>query len=306
MFKSFLKTALRNLMKNKTFSLINIFGLTIGLTCFVLISIFIFDELSYDHYAANAKDIYRVNLSTIGNGDVAVYPNVDFGVGEGMKTAFPEIKYFSRLAPTADFVKYEDKQFKESKLAFVDSNFLQMFSIPLLEGNDKAALVQPNSVVISKALAKKYFGDADPVGKPLIIGLRNTLYNVTGVFDKIPGNSHFHFDAFLSLATRNITRPTWSNIGAFTYLLLDKNADIKQLQAKFPQLVAKHVVPEIQRDMGVSLAEAQKSVNTFIFSLQPLTGIHLRSQTKYEIEPGGDIQYVYIFSIIAGCSGCAF
>ena len=123
MFKSFLKTALRNLMKNKTFSLINIFGLTIGLTCFVLISIFIFDELSYDRYAANAKDIYRVNLSTIGNGDVAVYPNVDFGVGEGMKTAFPEIKYFSRLAPTADFVKYEDKQFKESKLAFVDSNF---------------------------------------------------------------------------------------------------------------------------------------------------------------------------------------
>ena len=144
-------------MKNKTFSLINIFGLTIGLTCFVLISIFIFDELSYDRYAANAKDIYRVNLSTIGNGDVAVYPNVDFGVGEGMKTAFPEIKYFSRLAPTADFVKYEDKQFKESKLAFVDSNFLQMFSIPLLEGNDKAALVQPNSVVISKALAKKVF-----------------------------------------------------------------------------------------------------------------------------------------------------
>ena len=105
---------------------------------------------------------------------------------------------------------------------------------------------------------------------------------------------------FLSLSTFHITNGTWSNIGSYTYLLqLNKNADPKKLEAKFPQLVAKYVVPEIQHDMGVSLAEAQKSVNTFVFSLQPLTDIHLHSNTKYELEPNGDIQYVYIFSALA-------
>ncbi len=299
MIKNYFKIALRNLRKNKAFSFINIFGLAIGLTCFMLISVFVYNELSYDKYPANAKDIYRVTLSVTGNGDVAVYPNVDLAVGEGIKNAFPEVKAFTRISPASDFVKYNDNQFKEDHLAFADSNFLKMFAIPLVEGNESNALVPPNSVVISKAFAKKYFNDQDPVGKSLVIGIHNALYKVTGVFDKVPENSHFHFDAFLSLSTWHITNPTWNNLGPYTYLLLNKNADPKKLEAKFPQLVAKYVVPENQRDMGISLAEAQKSVNTFIFSLQPLTNIHLYSHTKYELEPNGDIQYVYIFSALA-------
>jgi len=299
MFKSYLKITFRNFRKNKTFSLINIIGLAIGLTCFVLIAVFVYDELNYDTYAADAKDIYRVNLSVTGNGDVAVYPDVDFAVGEGMKNTFPEIKYFTRLSPAPDFVKYNDKQFKEDKIAFADSNFLQMFSIPIIDGSNKDALVQPNSVVISKAFAKKYFGNVEPVGKLLLIGLHNPVYKVTGVFDKVPDNSHFHFDAFLSLSTHHVTNATWSNLGEFTYLVLNKNTDAKKLEAKFPQLVSKYVVPEVQHDMGVSYAEAQKSVNTFVFSLQPLTQIHLYSHTKYDLEPNGDIQYVYIFSVLA-------
>ncbi|AEV99500.1 cell division protein FtsX [Niastella koreensis] len=299
MFRTWFKTAVRSFTNNKVFSFINIFGLAIGLTCFVLIAIFIFNELSYDRYSANAKDIYRINLSTIGNGNVAVYPNVDYAVGEGMKNAFPEIKEFARLSPATDFVKYDDRKFKEDKLAFADSNFLQLFSIPLLEGNNKDALVQPNSVVISKTLAKKYFGNADPIGKTLVIGLHDALYTVTGVFDKVPDNSHFHFEAFLSITSWHVTKPSWSNLGLYTYLLLNKNVDPKKLAAKFPVLVAQYVVPEVQHDMGISLAEAQKSVNTFIFSLQPLENIHLYSHTKYEIDPGGDIQYVTIFSVLA-------
>ncbi|MGN6353935.1 MAG: ABC transporter permease [Parafilimonas sp.] len=299
MFKNYLKTALRNFTRNKAFSFINIFGLAIGLTCFVLITVFVYDELSYDRYAADANNIYRVNLNVTGNGDVAVYPNVDFAVGEGMRNAFPEIKSFARMAPAKDFVKYDDKQFKEDKLAFADSNFLQLFSIPLTEGSDKEALVQPNSVVISKAFAKKYFGNADALGKSIVIGLHDAVYKVTGVFDKMPSNSHFHFDALISISTWHVTNPTWSNLGMFTYLLLNKNADPKKLEAKFPQLVAKYIVPEVQRDMGISLAEAQKSVNTFVFTLQPVTDIHLYSHTKYELEPNGDIQYVYIFSALA-------
>jgi putative ABC transport system permease protein len=299
MFRNYFKMALRNLGKNKAFSFINIFGLATGLTCFMLIAVFVYSELNYDRYPAEAKNIYRINLSVTGNGDVAVYPDVDYAVGEGIKNAFPEVRAFTRITQASDFVKYNDRQFKEDHLGFADSNFLQMFSIPLIEGNEAEALVQPNSVVITKALAKKYFGNDEALGKALAIGIRGAVYKVTGIIDKVPDDSHFHFDAFLSLSTFHITNGTWSNIGLYTYALLNKNADPKQLEAKFPRLVAKYVVPEVQHDMGVSLAEAQKSVNTFIFSLQPLTDIHLYSHTQYELEPNGDIQYVYVFSALA-------
>jgi len=299
MFNNYFKTAWRNLLKNKVFSFINIFGLSTGIACFVLIASFVYNELNYDKYPKDAKDIYRVHVSLTGNGDVAVYPNVDVAVGEGMKNAFPEILASTRISPAKDYVKYNDKQFKEQHLAFADSNFLQLFSIPLIEGSDKDALVQPNSIVISKVLAKKYFGNEEAVGKSLTIGTQQAVYKVTGIIDKVPDDSHFHFDAFISLSTFHITNGTWSNLGFYTYLLLNKNADPKKLEAKFPQLVLKYVVPEIQHDMGVSLAEAQKSAKTFVFSLQPLTGIHLYSNTKYELEPNGDIQYVYIFSALA-------
>ncbi len=299
MIKNYLKIALRNLRKNKIFSFINIFGLAIGLTCFMFIAVFVYNELSYDTYPADAKNMYRVLLSATGNGDVAVYPRVDVAVGEGMKNAFPEIKASTRITGASNFIKYNDKQFKEEHLAFADSNFLQMFSIPLIEGNAATALVQPNSIVIDKAFAKKYFGNDDAIGKSLSVGTADQLYKVTGVIDKVPDNSHFHFDAFMSLSTMHFTHETWSNVGFFTYLELNKMVDPKKLQAKFPQLVAKYIVPEIQHDMGVSLAEAQKSVNTFVFSLQPISDIHLHSNTKYELEPNGDIQYVYIFSALA-------
>jgi putative ABC transport system permease protein len=299
MIKNYFKIALRNLRKSKAFSFINIFGLAIGLTCFMLIAVFVLNELSFDKYPAQARNMYRVILSVTGNGDVAAYPMVDVAVGEGMKNDFPEIKATTRLSPVSDFIKFNDKQFKEEKIAFADSNFLQMFSIPLIEGDIKTALVQPNSMVISKAFAKKYFGNEEAVGKSLSVGTAGQLYKVTGLIDEIPENSHFHFDAFLSLTSWHLTRQTWSNLGFYTYLLLNKNTDPKKLQKKFRQLVAEHVVPEIQHDMGVSLAEAQKSINTFVFSLQPLTDIHLYSHTKYELEPNGNIQYVYIFSALA-------
>ena len=300
MLKNFVKIAIRNLRKNKAFSFINIFGLAVGLTSFLLIASFVYNELSYDNYPADAKNIYRVKLSTVGNGDVAVYPNVDIGVGPGIKQAFPEIISFTRLTQGAPvFVKYDEKQFKEEHLAYADSNFLQVFSIPLIEGDLLNALSDPNSVVVSKSFANKYFGKGPALGKSLLIG-KNSVFKITGVFDKIPDNSHFHFDAFLSLSTLHASHVTWSNIGYYTYIQLNDHADPKKLEAKFPQLVAKYVVPEIQHDMGVSLVEAQKSVGTFLFSLEPLRDIHLRSNTKYELEPNGDIHYVYIFAALAG------
>ncbi len=299
MLKNYLKTAWRNFIRSKIFSFVNIFGLAIGFTCFLLISAYVYYELSYDRYPVDSKDIYRVNLSVTGNSNTEIYTNVDAAVGEGMKDAFPEVRAYTRISPTTFFIKYNDKQFKETKLAFAASNFLQMFSIPLIEGDIKNALVQPNSIVISKEFAEKYFGNNNPLGKSLIIGLHDKTYKITGVYDKIPDKSHFHFDAFLSFSSLHISKATWSNLGFYTYLLLNKNADPKKLENKFPQLVKKYVVPEVQNDMGISYKNALKAINTFRFSLFPLTDIHLYSHTKYELEPNGDIQYVYIFSILA-------
>ena len=157
MIKNYLKIALRNLSKNKIFSFINIVGFAIGLTCFMLIAVFVNNELSYDRYPADAENIYRVNLSVAGNGDVAVYPNVDVAVGEGIKNAFPEVKASTRIFPVSDFVKYDDKQFKEEHLAFADSNFLQLFSIPLIEGNDNKCIGSAKQHCYFKIVCKKIF-----------------------------------------------------------------------------------------------------------------------------------------------------
>ena len=146
MLKNYFKIAIRNLKKSKIFSFINIFGLAVGLTCFMLIAAYIYNELTYDRYPVNAKDIYRVELSVTGNGNVVVYPDVDVAVGEGMRDAFPEVKAFARIIRASDYIRYNDKQFKENRLAFADSNFLEMFSIALIEGNASGALRQPNSI----------------------------------------------------------------------------------------------------------------------------------------------------------------
>jgi putative ABC transport system permease protein len=299
MIRNYLTIAWRSLKRNKVFSFINIFGLAVGLTCCMLITAYLYQELTYDTYAENSKQIYRLGVRTIGNNSANDYPNVDVAVGEGMKKAFPEVLACTRMENFGSaFVKYDDKQFKEEKIAIIDFNFLSFFSIQMLEGDTKTALKDPNSIVITKAFEKKYFGNLEGLGK--ILSISNHPVKITGVIDKVPENSHFHADAFVSMSTfvTAATPQVWSNVGYYTYILLDKKADPKKLEARFSQLVLKNVVPEIQHDMGVSLVEAQKSVATFLFFLQPITDIHLHSATKYEFEPNGDVHYVYIFGAL--------
>jgi putative ABC transport system permease protein len=299
MIRNYIKTAWRNLVKNKVFSFINVFGLAAGLACCMLIAAYLYSELTYDTYSVNSKQLYRVGLTALGNGSSTDFPMVDVAVGAGIKRTYPEVLDFTRITHgKPDFVNYQNRQFKEENLVYADKNFLQVFSIPLLQGDGKTALAEPKSIVINSALAKKYFGDEVPVGKILKIG--DELMKVTGVIDKVPDNSHFHYDAFISMSSiEPRMQQTWSNIGFYTYVLLDKNADPKKLEKQFPQLVAKYVVPEVQHDMGVSLAEAQKSVGSFLFYLKPITDIHLRTSTKFDMEPNGDINYVYIFGALA-------
>ena len=299
MIKNYFTIAWRNLVRNPTFYFINIVGLSVGLACCLLISAYLYSELTYDSYAEKAQTIYRVDLKVTGNGSVVHYPSADVGVGPGMKNTFPEVEAFTRLSPSwQPYLHYKDITLKEEHLAMADSNFLQVFDIPLVAGDEKSALVEPNSIVVTRAFAQKYFGEEDPMGKSLTFG-QHGEFKVTGLINAIPDKTHFHFDAFASLSTWHLQRETWSNLGMYTYLVLNKNSNPDQLQAKFPLLVEKYVVPEVQHDMGVSLAEAQKSVNTFIFALTPLRDIHLYSHTAMELEPNGDITYIYIFSALA-------
>src|ERR1700712_1076580 len=160
MIKSYLLIARRSLAKNKVFSAVNIFGLAIGLTCCMLIAAFLTDELSYDTQSQNAGNLYRIGLQITQNGGMADYPDVDVAVGAGIRANFPEVLASTRLSKRGEqFVRYGDKQFKEEHLANCDSNFLNLFSIPLIEGDHDKALAAPNSIVISRAFAKKYFGD---------------------------------------------------------------------------------------------------------------------------------------------------
>ena len=298
MLTNYFKIALRNLRRNRVFSAINIFGLAIGLAACLLIAAYVRDETHYDRFASRSQDIYRVNLGLSGVTQ-SDYPMVDVAVGPGMAAAYPEIESVTRLSRQgALFAQYGTRQFREQKMAFADSNFFEIFTLPFLEGDVHTALIQPNSLVVTRAFATKYFGDESALGKTIQLEGYGAC-KVTGVIDKIPDEAHFHMDAFISLSTLKFKEYTWTNVGFYTYLLLRPHTDPKKLQARFPELVAKYAVSEIARDMGVPLAEAKKAVNTFIFSLTPLQDIHLHSETKYELEANGNSRYVLIFSVLA-------
>ena len=300
MIKNFIITALRNLRRNKIFSFINVFGLAVGLTCCMLISAYLYKELTYDTYPVNADQIYRVELHSNSGDASADFPNVDIAVGPGIKNAFPEVTDVTRMERRGPvFVRYNETRFKEEQIIDADPNFFSLFSIPLVDGNSETALAEPNTIVLTKDFEKKYFGGASSIDK--IITVDGKALKITGIIDRVPENSHFHADAIVSSSTyiSPTRKMTWSNIGYYTYISVRANTDIKKLEAGFKGLVAEHVVPEIQNDMGVSLAEAQKSVNSFVFFLEPLRDIHLHSATKMEFEANGDIHYIYIFGALA-------
>jgi len=224
---------------------------------------------------------------------------VDVAVGSGMASAYPDIETFTRLGRLGEnFVQYGTHQFKESEYGLCRFQFLPGLHAALSGRDTHTALTQPNSIVITKAFADKYFGAEPALGKSIDLD-HYGVCKVTGVIDKVPDNAHFHFDAFVSWSTLHIRQYTWSNVGYYTYLVLRPGADPKKITSALSELVAKYAVPEIARDMGVPLAQAQKAVNTFVFSLTPLTDIHLHSDTKYELEANGKQPLRLIFTALA-------
>lgn len=300
MLRNYLKIAYRNLLRSKAFSAINIVGLAFGLATCLIIGLFVLDELSFDRFHEKADRIVRVTFKANMSGNKINEANVMPPTAKTLQREYPEVLEATRLRQSIAFKLLKDEGiFKENAVAFVDSNFFQVFSFPLVKGNPKTALLRPNTLVISQKMAQKYFGNEDPIGKTLT----NEGYEameITGVMEEWPVQSHFHYDFLISMAGLNESRSnSWMQSEYFTYLVLPEGYDYQKLQSKLPQVVEKYMGPEIKQAFGMNYAEFRKKGNELGLILQPLTDIHLRSDFAYDLGPSGDIRYVYIFGAIA-------
>ena len=300
MFTNYIKVAFRNLVKQNAYSLINIVGLAVGIACCIAIVLFVQDELSYDKFNANADNIYRPCVRGFLNGTefrLAVSPAL---MGQTAHQELPEVVAYTRLW-TGGFpvIRYKDKTFSEERFFWGDSTFFDVFSIPLIEGNLKTVLNQPNTVLVTESTARRYFGAEPAIGKILNMDNRNN-YVVTGVVKDVPRNSHFHFDFLASLSTLADSRnPTWLSNNYHTYLRLREGTDLRRFKNEFDRVVDSHVASQVKAAIGVSLEDFKKAGNKYGYELDPLTSIHLNSHLDYEFEPNSDISYIYIFSAIA-------
>ena len=296
MLINYFKVAYRNFTKESLYSFINVVGLATGLTCSLLIFLYVSDELSYDRFHSNADKIYRVTEFIEGDdGSGERSSSVPFPVGDALMVDYPNmvkqaVRFFDFQSPTLA-VAYEktEKQFNERDFFFVDSTYNKVFDFKLIKGNPATALNNPGSVVITESMARKYFEDEDPMGKMLRFQGRVDLM-VTGIMPDWPLNSHLHADFLSSFSTLRefyggqyprgwYWNPCW------TYVMLEDNANPKDLEAKFSVFIQKHFPDFIKNDVTIKL--------------QALTAIHLTSNLQFEIEPNSSEANIYLFSGVA-------
>ncbi|HEY5747585.1 MAG TPA: ABC transporter permease [Chryseolinea sp.] len=292
MFRNYLKVTFRTLLKSKAFSFINILGLTIGISTCILITLYVLDELSYDRFHANAGRIFRLTELLHLPREVRPQTVTSPPMGPALLQNFPEVQKMVRINKSSRQLAYGDVKFFDTRVWYADSTLFQIFTFPMIKGNPDKALTEPYSIVLTEKAAKRYFGDADPLGKTMALSDTITL-TVTGLIADVPTNSHIQFDVVMSRSTisavnNNEPEDNWFNNGYYTYILLPEGYDYKQLEAKFPAFLEKQMAEE-KKNSGL----------WYDFVLQPLPFIHLRSTTPYDIGPNGNIKYVYIFSIIA-------
>lgn len=303
MFKNYLKVAWRNLVKNKAFSFINIVGLATGLTCFILITLYVSDELSYDRYNEKADRIYRINsFIRMGGSETRLAVTAD-PMGAVLKKDFPQVEEFVRFYNSngSKSIKLGNEYINEPKVVHADSTLFRVFTLPALEGDTKNALNDPNTVVVTERGARKYFGTTDVIGKTVETNENgSTLYKVTAVIKDVPHNSHFDFDLFFSMDNVNYGFGNFLSHNFQTYILLKDGVAASDVEKQFPKYIEKYVLPQAKAVMQInSLDEFRKSGNNLEYSLIPLTKIHLYSDYFPELGVNSDIKYVYIFSAVA-------
>ena len=300
MFKNYFKIAWRNLNRNKFISFVNLFGLTVGICCCLLIGIYIQNELSYDRYNKNADHIYRVERTFL-NAETGALSLQLAAVAPPfaplLQNDFKDIKKITSLLPVSNSTfKYGDNIFNEKNMFFADANLFDVFDFKVTKGNPATALNDPFSVMLSEKTARKYFGNADPLNKVLRV---NNQFDckVTGIYKELPENSHMHPELLVSFNTLKDSAvygaenlmSNWGNNAFYTYLLVPDHFNVKNFEAQLPAFQNRHI-PEYGKF---------KASDYSILSLRKLTDIHLYSHTDEEIEINGDINRVYIFSAIA-------
>lgn len=294
MIKNYVTTALRSLLKNKAFTIINVLGLALGLAICLLIVFYVADELSYDQYNANAERICRVNADIKYGGNASSYAVTPPPLAAALKSNFPEVENSTRLiqASNVQFKKGLENM-PENKSVYADNSIFTVFTLPMLVGNPKNALTAPNSIVISERAARKYFNTTNVTGRYLTLVNGNINYKITGVIKNIPEQSHFNFDYFLSRSSRELKSDTnWNSFAFNTYILFKPGADQKAFEIKLNALIRQH--------FGLQNYERlEKGGNYIHLNLTPLRDIHLRSNRQYELGTNNSITYVYIFSAIA-------
>ena len=291
MIKNYFKTAWRNLWRNKVFSGINILGLSIGLACCILMFLFIQHELSYDKFNVNAKNIYRIISIPVEGKDKKELAVTPAPWAPLMKNDYPEIKEFVRMLRDEKMIIGQpgEQHFYEKDIFYADSTFFNVFSVELERGDVKKALERPNSIILTKESAKKYFGDADPIGKTLavnsFVGV-DTLV-VTAIAKKMPASSHFQFSSLISLQRLGDISNYWAYHMFQSYVLLSEKTAPKEIEKKFAGFNTKYIANNPQADGKQDIY------------LQPITDIHLHSKMIGEVGVNSDIAYVYVFAGVA-------
>ncbi|MFN8346346.1 MAG: ABC transporter permease [Spirosomataceae bacterium] len=291
MFTNYFKIAVRSLLKDKGYSALNILGLTIGLTFSFFLLFYINDELSYDRYHEKANRIFRVyaNIKEPERADkVAV---TQFPLGPTLKKEFPEVEQSVRFVGSGrnTLFKKGDTQFFEEKVFYADSSLFQIFTYPFLAGDAKRALTAPNSLVLTKSVAEKYFQTTDNVVGKSLQGKNNETFNITGIIEDVPSNSHLRFNALISASTlsKNFA-DNWGNFGFYTYVLLNPNTNTKAFEKK--------LLPMYDKYMASIFSPFNVKIN---YGIQPITDIHLKSDLSNEPEELGSMSYIYTFSAVA-------
>jgi len=300
MIKNLIKTAYRNLWKNKGFTAINILGLALGLATCLLIVFYVFDELSYDKFNIKADHIFRVNSDIKFGGNANSYAVAPAPLASTIKADFPEIEQVVRFRTKGGFgVRKGNQNIQEHLTVYVDPSIFNVFTLPMISGDPATALKEPHSVVITEQTAKKYFNKTNVVGQVLTIN-DTAQYKITGVIKDIPKQSHFNFDFFMSMSTLTEGRENaWLSNNFNTYILLKQGADYKKLEAKLPEFFKRHAAPQLQDILHLNFNSFEQSGNYVRLNLTPLKEIHLESNRVAELGNNGDIKYVYIFSAIA-------
>ncbi len=296
MFKNYLKVALRNLWKNKAFSAINIIGLAAGLAVCLLIVLYVVDELSYDKYNKNADRIYRLDCDIYFNDTQAIFAVAPDPLAPTLKREYPVVEEMARVNFQKDvLIKKDNQNVQDHNVGYADSTFFKVFTIPMIAGDPATALREPNSIVIDKTTAKKYFNSTDVIGKILRVD-NNTDCKITGVIKDIPRQSHFHFHF---IRPRGKDNESWLSNNTFNYILLKPGVSQAEMQKNVDATIDKYIGRDLEQQLHSSLKDLVSKGNHFIYHMMPLTDIHLRSDKSYEMEANGDITYVYIFSVIA-------